>query len=81
VQPSEGEAVCISAPQYSASLLKRPRKCLTRAHLQGPILLYVSKQLVAFVAKGLTNKEIASHLNLSEFTMCRKGGYGHELIE
>jgi len=27
------------------------------------------QQLVTLVAKGLTNKEIASHLNLSEFTV------------
>jgi DNA-binding NarL/FixJ family response regulator len=27
------------------------------------------QQLVALVAKGLTNKEIAAHLNLSEYTV------------
>ena len=34
-----------------------------------PDLTVRQQQLVALVAKGLTNKEIASHLNLSEFTV------------
>jgi len=34
-----------------------------------PNLTLRQQQLVALVAKGLTNKEIASHLNLSEFTV------------
>jgi DNA-binding NarL/FixJ family response regulator len=34
-----------------------------------PDLTLRQQQLVALVAKGLTNKEIASHLNLSQFTV------------
>ena len=34
-----------------------------------PDLTLRQQQLVTLVAKGLTNKEIASHLNLSEFTV------------
>ena len=34
-----------------------------------PDLTLRQQQLVALVAKGLTNKEIASRLNLSEFTV------------
>lgn len=34
-----------------------------------PELTVRQQQLIALVAKGLTNKEIASHLNLSEFTV------------
>jgi DNA-binding NarL/FixJ family response regulator len=34
-----------------------------------PDLTLRQQQLVSLVAKGLTNKEIASHLNLSEFTV------------
>src|SRR6266851_5740575 len=34
-----------------------------------PDLTIRQQQLMVFVANGLTNKEIASHLNLSEFTV------------
>jgi len=34
-----------------------------------PVLTLRQRQLVGLVAKGLTNKEIASYLNLSEFTV------------
>jgi DNA-binding NarL/FixJ family response regulator len=34
-----------------------------------PDLTLRQQQLVSLVAKGLTNKEIAVHLNLSEFTV------------
>jgi DNA-binding NarL/FixJ family response regulator len=34
-----------------------------------PDLTMRQQQLMALVAKGLTNKEIAFHLNLSEFTV------------
>jgi DNA-binding NarL/FixJ family response regulator len=37
--------------------------------LPKPDLTLRQQQLVTLVAKGLTNKEIASHLNLSEFTV------------
>jgi len=50
------------------SLPKRPAKHLSRI-LHGQISLLRQQQLVTLVAKGLTNKEIASHLNLSEFTV------------
>jgi DNA-binding NarL/FixJ family response regulator len=33
------------------------------------ILTILQQQVIALVAKGLTNKEIASQLNLSEFTI------------
>ena len=37
--------------------------------LPKPELTLRQQQLVTLVAKGLTNKEIASHLNLSEFAV------------
>ena len=66
---SRGEAVCPSglcsalfrfvalAPESSCQRSPKPDLTLRR------------QQLVALVAKGLTNKEIASRLNLSEFTV------------
>src|SRR6267378_1186170 len=68
---SRGEAVC---PSQLCSTLFR-----FVAHVveENPVkrgapkadLTLRQQQLVTLVAKGLTNKEIASHLNLSEFTV------------
>ncbi len=66
-----GEAVC--PPQLCSTLFRfvahvieeSPVKRLTAR----PDLTMRQQQLMALVAKGLTNKEIASRLNLSEFTV------------
>jgi DNA-binding NarL/FixJ family response regulator len=66
-----GEAVC--PPQLCSSLFRfvahiveeMPAKRLAPR----PDLTIRQQQLMALVAKGLTNKEIASRLNLSEFTV------------
>jgi len=67
----QGEAVC--PPQLCSTLFRfvadvvegKPSE-RTRTK---PELTLRQQQLIALVAKGLTNKEIASHLNLSEFTV------------
>ncbi|MGC1414784.1 MAG: response regulator transcription factor [Candidatus Acidiferrum sp.] len=66
-----GEAVC---PPHLCSALFRFVACMPKENpLQDsstkPDLTCRQQQLVTLVAKGLTNKEIASHLNLSEFTV------------
>jgi len=66
-----GEAVC---PPQLCSVLFR---CVAQTSVEMPVadsppkpdLTLRQQQLVTLVAKGLTNKEIASHLNLSEFTV------------
>jgi DNA-binding NarL/FixJ family response regulator len=66
-----GEAVC---PKQLCSVLFR---FVAQTSVEMPLpdapakpdLTLRQQQLVALVAKGLTNKEIASHLNLSEFTV------------
>jgi len=66
-----GEAVC--PPRLCSALFN----CVARMPNEKPVPNSASKpdltlrqqQLVTLVAKGLTNKEIASHLNLSEFTV------------
>jgi two-component system nitrate/nitrite response regulator NarL len=66
-----GEAVC--PPQLCSTLFhfvahmidEMPVKRLTTR----PDLTIRQQQLMVFVAKGLTNKEIAARLNLSEFTV------------
>src|SRR5258708_11179096 len=66
-----GEAVC---PPQLCSVLFR---CVAQMSMEMPLadsppkpdLTLRQQQLVTLVAKGLTNKEIASHLNLSEFTV------------
>jgi two-component system nitrate/nitrite response regulator NarL len=64
-----GEAVC--PPQLCSTLFRFV--ATTEVPLQNstskPDLTLRQQQLVTLVAKGLTNKEIASHLNLSEFTV------------
>ena len=66
-----GEAVC--PPQLCSSLFRFVARTSREMPIQGsaprPDLTLRQQQLVTLVAKGLTNKEIASHLNLSEFTV------------
>lgn len=66
---SRGEAVC---PPQLCSTLFRFVAHMAKEKLQQttkPYLTLRQQQLVTLVAKGLTNKEIASHLNLSQFTV------------
>ncbi len=66
-----GEAVC--PPQLCSVLFRFVAQMTTEMPLQDapsiPDLTIRQQQLVTLVAKGLTNKEIASHLKLSEFTV------------
>jgi DNA-binding NarL/FixJ family response regulator len=65
-----GEAVC--PPQLCSTLFQfvaQMAKESPQSGLAKPDLTLRQQQLVALVAKGLTNKEIASQLNLSEFTV------------
>ncbi len=66
-----GEAVC--PPQLCSVLFRFVAQMSTEVPLPDsppkPDLTLRQQQLVSLVAKGLTNKEIASHLNLSEFTV------------
>src|SRR6266446_10197619 len=66
-----GEAVC--PPQLCLTLFQFVAHMSREISVQGPAprpdLTLRQQQLVALVAKGLTNKEIASHLSLSEFTV------------
>jgi two-component system NarL family response regulator len=66
-----GEAVC--PPQLCSVLFRFVAQVSAETHLSDlrtkPDLTLRQQQLVTLVAKGLTNKEIASHLNLSEFTV------------
>jgi len=68
---SRGEAVC--PPQLCSVLFRfvaqTPREMPLRTTTSKPDLTLRQQQLVTLVAKGLTNKEIASHLNLSQFTV------------
>src|SRR6267378_4793736 len=66
-----GEAVC--PPQLCFALFRFVAQTVRAMPLQNltsrPDLTLRQQQLVSLVAKGLTNKEIASQLNLSEFTV------------
>ena len=66
-----GEAIC--PPQLCSTLFRFVAQTPKELPLQGstskPDLTLRQQQLVTLVAKGLTNKEIASQLNLSEFTV------------
>jgi DNA-binding NarL/FixJ family response regulator len=66
-----GEAVC--PPQMCSALFRFVARTAQDLPLRNsaskPDLTLRQQQLVTLVAKGLTNKEIASHLNLSEFTV------------
>jgi DNA-binding NarL/FixJ family response regulator len=68
---SRGEAVC--PPQLCFELFRfvaqMARQTPAPSPAARPDLTLRQQQLVGLVAKGLTNKEIASHLNLSEFTV------------
>jgi two-component system NarL family response regulator len=68
---SRGEAVC--PPQLCSTLFRFVAQMAREVPVQSttprPDLTLRQQQLVALVAKGLTNKEIASHLSLSEFTV------------
>jgi two-component system, NarL family, nitrate/nitrite response regulator NarL len=66
-----GEAVC--PPQLVSTLFRfvaqMARETPFNNSASKPDLTLRQQQLVTLVAKGLTNKEIASRLNLSEFTV------------
>jgi len=68
---SRGEAVC--PPRLCMSLFKwiadEARESSRRDSDSRPSLTIRQQQLVSLVARGLTNKEIANELNLSEFTV------------
>jgi DNA-binding NarL/FixJ family response regulator len=66
-----GEAVC--PPELCSALFRIVAQTASDISLQNstskPDLTLRQQQLVTLVAKGLTNKEIAARLNLSEFTV------------
>jgi DNA-binding NarL/FixJ family response regulator len=68
---SRGEAIC--PPQLRSTLFRvvaqQARELPIDSTSSKPDLTLRQQQLVTLVAKGLTNKEIASHLSLSEFTV------------
>jgi DNA-binding NarL/FixJ family response regulator len=68
---SRGEAVC--PPQLCQTLFRfvarAAREIPGETPASKPELTLRQQQLVSLVAKGLTNKEIASRLNLSEYTV------------
>jgi len=67
----KGEAIC--PPKLCAALFEHfaqvAREGRTRNGQRRPSLTLRQRQLMNLVAKGLTNKEIAAQLNLSEFTV------------
>lgn len=68
---AKGEAVC--PPKLCASLFQSvaqaPRPANEKTNAARAALTIRQRQLMELVAKGLTNKEIAAQLNLSEFTV------------
>jgi DNA-binding NarL/FixJ family response regulator len=68
---AHGEAIC--PPRLCRSLFRtvarHARENPVPTAVPNPGLTLRQRQLVSLVARGLTNKEIASHLNLSEFTV------------
>jgi DNA-binding NarL/FixJ family response regulator len=66
-----GEAVC--PPQLCSTLFRFVAHMVDEIPVKRtaarPDLTMRQQQLIALVAKGLTNKEIASRLNLSEYTV------------
>jgi DNA-binding NarL/FixJ family response regulator len=71
---AQGEAVCppklcLQLFQFVASEAQRGSLVLNQRVCAKLGLTPRQQQLVSFLARGLTNKEIAAHLNLSEFTV------------
>jgi DNA-binding NarL/FixJ family response regulator len=66
-----GEVVCPSklCSTLFRFVVRRARETRLQNSAPKPYLTLRQQQLVALVARGLTNKEIASLLNLSEFTV------------
>jgi DNA-binding NarL/FixJ family response regulator len=68
---ARGEAVC--PPQLCSTLFRFVAHVVEEVPVKRsasrPDLTLRQQQLITLVAKGFTNKEIASHLNLSEFTV------------
>jgi DNA-binding NarL/FixJ family response regulator len=66
-----GEAVC--PPQLCSTLFRFVAHIVEEMPVKRaasrPDLTLRQQQLISLVARGLTNKEIASQLNLSEFTV------------
>lgn len=66
-----GEAVC--TPKLCSALFQHYRQLARRERDQTlpprPDLTLRQRQMVGLVARGMTNKEIATQLNLSEFTV------------
>lgn len=66
-----GEAVCPSrlCLVLFQQVARLSKECKTQSNTARPDLTLRQQQLVGLVAKGLTNKEIAFRLNLSEYTV------------
>jgi DNA-binding NarL/FixJ family response regulator len=64
---AKGEAVC--PPKLCASLFDSLSNTVDHVPTTRPLLTLRQQQLVALMVNGLTNKQIASHLCLSEFTV------------
>jgi len=67
---TRGEAVC--PPLLCSALFRvvaQRERLIPSAQRMGPRLTRRQQELVPMIARGLTNKEIASHLNLSEQTI------------
>ena len=68
---SRGEAVC--PPQLCSTLFRvvanQARAISIQSTSSRPDITLRQQRLISLVARGFTNKEIASHLNLSEFTV------------
>ena len=68
---SRGEGVC--PPQLCSTLFRvvanQARAIAIHSTNSRPDLTLRQQRLISLVARGFTNKEIASHLNLSEFTV------------
>jgi two-component system, NarL family, nitrate/nitrite response regulator NarL len=65
-----GESIC--PPHLCTALFRFVTQCAKQQPPNPPAkpdLTLRQQQLVGLMAKGLTNKEIAAHLNLSEFTV------------
>src|SRR6266850_1942364 len=65
-KPIAPPQLCLKLFQYVSQMARETPLKSSTARLG---LTLRQQKLVTLVAKGLTNKEIASHLNLSEFTV------------